>query len=202
MAATVMTSSATARYSTVAILLHWLIAALLISNIGLAWYFNTLPKPDQVSPLGLHKSIGITVLLLSVIRLIWRFIAKPPPLPAYVHGWERWLSGTVQVIFYGLMIGLPLSGWATVSASPLIKLHPITLYGLVPWPAIGPLTHLEGDQMHEAHRLALTTHELLVKLAYATIVLHVAGALKHQFISRDDVVWRMFPILRRRRAGH
>ena len=67
-------------YSAVAIALHWLIAALLLTNIGLAWYFGTLKGPAEVAPLALHKSIGITVLLLTLVRIGWRFASRPPPL--------------------------------------------------------------------------------------------------------------------------
>ena len=78
------------RYNAVAMSLHWLIAGLLITNIGLAWYFNTLTGLPKVAPTQLHKSIGVTILLLSLTRLVWRFIAPPPALPASVVGWERW----------------------------------------------------------------------------------------------------------------
>jgi cytochrome b561 len=93
---------------------------------------------------------------------------------------------------------MPLSGWAMTSASRLIQVYPITLYGVVHWPAIGPLTTLPAARMHLAHEAFLTTHGLLAKLAYGLIVLHVAAALRHQFIRRDDVAARMIPFLRRR----
>jgi cytochrome b561 len=98
------------------------------------------------------------------------------------------------------MLGLPLSGWAMSSASPLIKVFPITLFHLVPWPTLTFLSNLPHDQMKQAHGVFMAMHGLLGKLAYGLIALHVAGALKHQFISNDDVVARMIPFLRRRRA--
>ena len=186
------------RYSAVAIGLHWTIAALILTNIGLAWYFNTLHGTAKIEPLQLHKSIGITVLILSVARLGWRLAVPPPPLPGYVLGWERWLAQLVHTGFYVIMLGLPLTGWATASASPLIHVFPITLYHLVPWPAIGPLASLPHDQMKAAYGTFLNAHELLGFMTYGLIALHVAGALKHQFISRDDVVARMIPLLKRR----
>ncbi len=184
------------RYNAVAMSLHWAIAALLIANIALAWYFNTLPRAAQIAPIQLHKSFGITILILSLGRLAWRFVSPPPPLSAAVVGWERWAAGTVYVLFYVVMIGMPLSGWATVSASRLIHVFPIKLYGLIPWPAIGPLTTLPKAEMHAAHAAAWTTHQWLAKLAYALIVLHVAAALRHLFIRRDDVAARMIPFLK------
>ena len=127
------------RYSATAMLLHWLIAALLIGNISIAWYFNTLHGEAKIEPVQLHKSIGITVLILSLLRLGWRLAAPPPLLPDYFRGWQRSLSRVVHFGFYLVMIGMPLSGWAFSSASPLIRVYPITLFHLVPWPTIEPL---------------------------------------------------------------
>jgi len=187
------------RYSHVAIALHWTIAVLLLSNIGIAWYFNTLHGMARLSPIALHQSVGLTVLVLSVARLAWRLVNPPPKLPGYVTGWEKLLSTIVHWGFYVVMIGLPLTGWAMRSASPLHHILPIKLF-FIPWPAIGPLASMAPDQAKSAEHLFEAAHGLLGKLAYGLIVLHVAGALKHQFISRDDVVARMIPILKRRAA--
>lgn len=195
-----MMASLKERYSAVAITLHWIIAVLLITNIGLAWWFNTLKGGAQIEPIQWHKSIGITVLMLTLIRVGWRLTVPAPKLPDYVTGWERLLAQTVHVLFYVVMLGMPLSGWAMVSASPLIKVFPITLFHTVPWPTMSFLANLPHDQMKQAHKAFTATHGLLAKLAYGLIVLHVVGALKHQFISRDDVVARMIPLLRRRRT--
>ena len=187
------------RYSHVAIALHWTIAILLLSNIGIAWYFNTLHGMARLSPIALHQSIGLTVLVLSVARLAWRLANPPPKLPDDVTGWEKLLSTIGHWGFYVVMIGLPLTGWAMRSASPLHHILPIKLF-FIPWPAIGPLASLAPDQAKSAEHLFEAAHGLLGKLAYGLIALHVAGALKHQFISRDDVVARMIPILKRRAA--
>ena len=185
------------RYTAVAITLHWLIAILILTNIGLAWYFGTLTGLDQVPPIQLHKSIGITVLLLTTLRILWRFVSPPPPMPADVKGWERFVAQAVHGLFYVIMLGMPLTGWAMVSASPLIHVFPIRLYHLVPWPAIGPLTTLPHDQMKSAHKVLAQSHGLLALLAYALIVLHVGAALLHQFVRRDAIAARMIPFLRR-----
>ena len=196
-----MKTTPQSRYNAGAITLHWIIALMILTNIGLAWYFNTLHGEAKTEPVQLHKSIGITVLVLSLIRLGWRLAVRHPPLPDYVHGWERWLAQTVQILFYVVMIGMPLTGWAFTSASPLIHVFPIVLYNVIPWPTLPILSTLPHDQMKLAHNLALAGHGLLAKLAYVLIVLHVAGALKHQFISNDDVVARMIPFLRRRKTA-
>lgn len=185
------------RYSAVAIALHWTIALFIIGNIGLAWRFDTLPHEAARGLVQLHKSIGLTVLILSVARLIWRLIVPPPPLPAYMPGWERGLAHLTHFGFYLMMLGSPLTGWAM---SSLVH-FPITLYGVVPWPVMSFLANLPHDQMTVARHLLGAAHGLLAKLAYVLITLHVAGALKHQFIGRDDVVARMIPFLKRWRLA-
>jgi cytochrome b561 len=181
------------RYNTVAMSLHWLIAALILTNIGLAWYFNTLHGLAKTPPLQIHKSIGITVLALSLARLAWRFISPPPHLPASMPAWERWAAHAVHALLYLIMIGMPLTGWAMSSASRLIHVYPITWFGLFQIPAIGPLTTLPADQMKSAHHLYEGLHGLGAKLAYVLIAGHVLAALRHQFIKDDGVLWRMVP---------
>ena len=182
------------RYSTVAMSLHWAIALLMIGNIGLAWYFNSLPHALRSPPTQLHKSIGITVLVLTLARIAWRFIGPPPPLPDSLRAWEKIGARISHVVFYGLMLGLPLTGWAMVSASPLITVHPTVLFGVIPWPAF-PFPGLDSDALHDAHKTLELSHGLLAKLAYLTIAVHVLAALKHQFLDRDNVVARMTPFV-------
>lgn len=177
--------------------MHWAIALLILTNIALAWWFNTLHGEAKIEPVQLHKSIGITVLILSVVRLGWRLVVPPPPLSPTLFLWERWLAHTVHALFYVVMIGMPLTGWAFTSASPLIHVFPIVLFHLVPWPAIAPLTNLPHDRMKQAHDVFLAGHHLLAKLAYGLIALHLAGALKHQFFDNDNELARMLPFLRR-----
>jgi cytochrome b561 len=184
-------------YSAVAITLHWLIALGILTNIALAWWFGTLKGAEAIPPIQLHKSIGITVLLLTLIRIGWRLTHAAPALPDTMRPWEKWAANGTHFVLYLLMLGLPLSGWAMVSASPLIKVHPTVLYGIVHWPAF-PLLPTDSDQLHDTHKLLDKTHELLGWIAYATITLHVAAALKHHLIERDDVLSRMIPFLRRK----
>jgi cytochrome b561 len=193
-----MRASARTHYNAGAIVLHWAIALLILANIGLAWWFNTLHGEAKIEPVQLHKSIGITVLILTVVRLAWRLAVPPPPLPPTMTLLERWLAHTVHTLFYVVMLGAPLTGWAFSSASPLIHVFPIVLFHLVPWPAIAPLTNLPHDQMKQAHAVFLASHRLLAKLAYALVALHVAGALKHQVFDHDNALARMIPFLRRK----
>jgi cytochrome b561 len=184
------------RYDAVAMGLHWLVAVLIVSNIGLAWYFGALVGLPKIPPVQLHKSIGITVLILSLARLAWRLASPPPRPPASMEGWARIASAVVQGLFYVVMIGMPLSGWALSSASVIIRFKPIMLYGLIEWPAIAPLAHLPPDRMKAAHDGFVSVHQSLALLAYALIGLHVAAALRHLLLLRDGVVGRMVPFLR------
>ena len=185
------------RYSAVAMAFHWVIAALIITNVALAWTADELPRSTAAGLMAWHKTFGVTILLLSLGRLAWRLTHRPPPFSPHLKPWERWLAHTVHWAFYVLMIGLPLTGWALVSASPLIKVYPIDMYGLVHWPAIGPLANLPPDQMKAAHETWEEVHHLLAKvMIYGLIPLHILGALKHQFLDKDNELGRMIPGLK------
>lgn len=187
-----------ARYSYVAILFHWIIVVLLVTNVGLAWYADSLEGAAKIAPLQLHKPIGITILLLTLGRLAWRLMNPPPALSPRLKPWERILARTVHAMFYVLLLAMPLTGWALVSASALITQYPINMFGLFDWPAIAPLFDLPAAERREVHELFEETHHLLAKvIVYGLIPLHVLGALKHQFIDKDNELARMIPFLAR-----
>jgi cytochrome b561 len=185
------------RYSAVAMTFHWVIAALIIANVALAWTADELPRSSAAGLMAWHKTFGITVLILSLGRLAWRLTHRPPVLNPHLKTWERLLAHVVHWGFYVLMIGLPLTGWALVSASPLIKVYPIDMFGLFHWPAIGPLANLPPAEMKAAHETWEEVHHLLAKvLIYGLIPLHILGALKHQFLDKDNELGRMIPFLK------
>ena len=105
-----------ARYSTVAIVLHWAIAALMLFQLALGQFMGPGRTPLSFARFQLHKSVGITILLLTVLRLLWRLMKKPPA--SSVGGWEGALAKLVHVAFDGLLLALPITGWVIVSASP------------------------------------------------------------------------------------
>jgi cytochrome b561 len=150
------------RYTTVAIILHWLIAAAILFQIILGWRMGDEPKgPATYAIFQLHKSIGITILLLSLARLAWRLVRKPPLHPEGQARWETIASKIVHVAFYVIMIGLPITGWIMVSASKLAI--PTLLYGTVPWPHLPFLPELAAGPKHLWHEIGETGHGLLVK---------------------------------------
>ena len=180
-----------ARYATVAIVLHWTIAALILLQVVLAGRMEGR-SAEAFAIVQLHKSVGITVLLLSLARLAWRLARPPPPEPAALAPWERRLSTAVHWAFYGVMIGMPVTGWIMVSTSRYVV--PTLLFGVVPWPHIPGLAEIAPAARHVWNEAGEISHELIVKGFYALIALHVAGALKHQFARNDaPVLQRMAP---------
>jgi cytochrome b561 len=180
-----MINSSAQRYSRVAMILHWLIALLIVLNFAAAWISETLPRPERMQVMANHKSIGLTVLILTVARIVWRLMHRPPAFQRTLQPWERALATAVHSLFYFLMIGMPLTGWAMVSAGGRVR-----VFGLFAVPALPvPTTDAAGDTFHDVH----------VKLAWLLLglfVLHVLGALKHQFLDRDRTMGRMIPFLR------
>ena len=177
-----------ARYSRGAMILHWLIALLIIGNVLGAWLSEGLPKPDRAAIMALHKSFGITILLLTLMRIGWRLSHKPPPLVETLAAWEAALAKVTHWLFYLLMLAIPLSGWAFVSAASGGK--PVSMFGLFDVPAL-PI----GSDKPTAGMFQ-NIHSNLAFAIVGLFVLHVAGALKHQFLDRDGTLRRMVPFLR------
>ena len=181
-------------YSSVAIGFHWLIAVLMLTNIGLAWYFGSLKYPADVPPIQLHKSIGITVLFAMVLRVLWRLIHRPPPLPDAMPPLERTAAEGAHAALYAFLFVLPLTGWALVSASPFNI--PTVLYGVIPWPHLPVLSTLE-DKAPVEHVLKLV-HGYAAWLLIALVLVHAGAALRHHFILRDGILRRMLPAISRK----
>jgi cytochrome b561 len=187
----------TIRYDAVAMTLHWLTALFILGLIGTGLVMgNTVQRATvlQYQLFQLHKSLGLTVLMLSLIRVGWRLSRRPPPLPATMADWEKRLSGIVDWLFYLLLLGLPLLGWAAVSASPLNI--PTVLYGIVPWPDM-PIVGTLTNRRAVAHVLG-DVHSDGAWIMIGLIALHVSAALRHHFILRDRVFFRMWPAAARR----
>ncbi len=181
------------RYGTVAMALHWLLAAMILFNVGLGFFMTRLDEADERTfPLfQLHKSIGLTILMLSLMRLGWRLANPIPALPSGMSAWERFAARGVHVLFYVLMIAVPLMGWATVSSAPLAV--PTMWFGLFEWPHIPFLADLPRAEKRMFEEPLAVTHSLLALAMLGLVALHAAAALKHQFHDKDDVLKRMLP---------
>ena len=183
------------RYTRVAIALHWLIALGILAMLAMGFVMTHVKlAPFTVFKLyQLHKSVGITILLAAVLRLVWRLAHRPPALPSDMPRWEKGAAESTHVLLYLLMIGMPLVGWALVSASPLNI--PTILYGVIPWPNLPVLATL-ADKARVAPVLGML-HAYGAYVLLALLLLHAGAALRHHIVMRDEVLRRMIPGLPR-----
>jgi cytochrome b561 len=187
------------RYTAVAIALHWSIAALIIGMILLGWTMTSMREgADQFALFQLHKSIGVTILLLTVARIAWRLMNPPPPEPP-MPGWQRMLALVVHVGFYVMLVVMPLTGWIMVSADP--SGIATRLFQTVPWPHLPGLADLPFDTKQSLDEPLRSLHANLAWVIIVLLALHVAGALKHQFVDKDGLIARMAPGLAGRTSG-
>lgn len=183
--------STAAHYGSVAIFLHWAIALLVITNICLGLYFPDLPRtdPNLFILAQIHKSIGLTVLVLSLARVLWRLVNPVPPLPADMNAALKFLARTTQFLLYFLIVAIPLSGWLMVSASRTGL--PTPYFFLFDWPNLPVFDALDLAGKRAAHEQWETVHAVLAWSAIVLVPMHIAGALYHQFIRRDRVLKQM-----------
>ena len=181
------------RYSRPAIWLHWIVAILMAINVGLALYVDYAPEDWARPIIDAHKSVGLTVLGLAVLRLSWRLSHAPPPLPAGHARWERAAAHAAHGLLYALIFALPLTGWAHDSAWKAAPSHPLRWFGLFDVPRIGWLVSQPEDQKDYWHDLFGLAHTAAGYALYLMVGLHILGALKHQFIDRQPELQRMAP---------
>lgn len=200
------------RYTDVAILLHWAIALFLIFNLATGLTFDLMPDSWFGAIVPIHISSGITVLALTLVRIVWRLTHRPPPmLPMPM--WQKVLANTVYLLFYVGMIAAPMTGWALVSAhpdkpqpavaqpvapgvAPAPKPRRTMIWGVIPLPKLPPIAAIANQpdgaaKLQETHETFEARHGLIGWILLATLVLHVGGALKHQFIDRRREFARM-----------
>lgn len=181
-----------ARYTGVAIVLHWLVAVLVMANLVIVWTVDYTPDSVGAVMIHTHKSFGITVLGLAILRLLWRAGHAPPPL-AGVSALERWGAHAAHALLYVLIFALPLSGWLEDSAWEGAAKNPTMLYGLVEWPHIGAIFTMEPGAKERLHGVFETSHTVFGYALYVLLALHLAGALKHQFVDRMPSLQRIWP---------
>ena len=181
------------RYTRTAMALHWLIALGIIVNVVLALSADSLPDGWVRPVINTHKSIGITVLGLAILRVLWRFTHRPPALPASFPKWERASAHIAHILLYGLIFALPLSGWLHDSAWKDALTRPMSLFGFIPWPRIGFIMDQPPALKEHLHTLFGSLHTWFGYVLYVLLALHVGGALKHEWIDRHSVIRRMLP---------
>ena len=174
-----MLRSDTIRYNAVARALHWAIALLVIANLLTGFLHE--PLEDVIRLVPFHKATGMTILALSLARLAWRFTWTRPPYPRSVAAVEMAVAKVVHVLFYVLMIVMPLSGWIMASAGK----YPLDWFGLATLPK------LDVSQDDTLYTLGRQAHGVLGWVFLALVVLHVGAALRHHFLLKDSVLLRM-----------
>ncbi|MBS1191418.1 MAG: cytochrome [Rhodocyclaceae bacterium] len=177
------------RYTGTAIALHWLLAILIAGSFGLGLYMHDLPlSPWKLKLYSWHKWAGVTIFLLAVARLAWRAGHRPPPLPAGMPRWQQVAADAVHHVLYLLMLVVPLTGWLMSSAEGVQTVW----FGVLPLPDLVGKNEALGDLLQAVHKY--------LNFGFAALVaIHVAAALKHHLVDRNDVLVRMLPF---RPRGH
>lgn len=179
-----MIISSQGRYTRTAIVLHWLVLALLVAQYAIAWTMPNIGRNTPVTTLiSLHFSIGVLILGVIVVRLVWRIVHGEPAPEAGIPPWQVRSARAIHWLLYLLLLAVPLLGWANASFRGM----PITFFGLVRMPQLVG-THAAGWNWTG------DVHTLIAEYAILPVVgLHVAAALYHYFIRRDRVLQRMLP---------
>ena len=170
-------------YGLIAQALHWLVAAGITAQFVWAWRIDRTDSiRSEFSLVNQHKSIGMTVLALVVVRLLWRAFNRPPPFPPGMSAWERFSASTAHWLLYALILLMPLSGWVYTSAAGFGP----EWFGLVDIPAL-------VDQNERLEKVFGELHEWLAVCIAALVSIHVLAALRHQFVLKDGLLNRMIP---------
>ncbi len=176
-----------ARYSAVAIVLHWLLGLSIFGMFAVGIYMADLPiSPLKLKLYNYHKWAGITFLALSVLRLLWRLTHRPPALPASIElampNWQSKAYHATHYALYALFFVVPLLGWAYSSAAGF----PVVLFGVLPLPDFMAVDKEFAKSIKEVHGIAAFS---LIALA----TLHIVAAIKHHFFDKDGLINRMLP---------
>ncbi|HWE47525.1 MAG TPA: cytochrome b [Caulobacteraceae bacterium] len=173
-----------------AIALHWTIAALIVANLLLGWTFRDFIPELRIALIRTHKSIGLTVLALTLARIGWRLAKPPPRLASHLAPVERLLARSTHFAFYVLLLALPLVGWIVASTS--VPTHPVLFWG-AKLPSL-PFLPAPPAPRRALHGAVMVLHGDLALVFAALFALHVAGALKHHFIDGDGQLFRITPV--------
>ncbi|MBP6018038.1 MAG: cytochrome b [Burkholderiaceae bacterium] len=173
------------RYTRTAIFLHWLVALGLVGTFALGFYMQDLPlSPNKLKLYSWHKWAGMTLLVLIVVRLAWRMAHKAPKLPATMGPMARLAAHVGHWLLYSLMLAIPVSGWLMSSAQGF----QVVWFGILPLPDLVSKDAALGELLNDVH--VVLNYTLLV-----AVIGHVAAALQHHFIKKDNVLTRMLPFV-------
>ena len=162
-------------------LLHWLVAALVFVQIGLGWAAVSWPlSPAKLDLFVWHKSTGMLILALMLVRIAWRLANRAPELPSAMPSLERCAARASHLLLYMLLLALPLTGWIVTSAANV----PFRIFWFVPLPAIVEPNKAVADAAAFVHSLLFIAFALL-------LLVHISAALRHHFVARNDVLMRM-----------
>ena len=185
------TYSARGRYTPVGIAFHWIMAFLVMFQIGWGYYTSLLPAGgNKLLGYQVHSAVGLPILLLALARLGWRLMIPGPKNDADTQGWQTQAAYAIHYVFYLAFFGLPLSGWAMWSS--IAEPGPLYLAGLIPWPQL-PFEYMPLELRWRIMDVAEDVHQVLVFTLLAVIPLHIGAALKHHFWDRHDVLQGMLP---------
>lgn len=169
-------------------LFHWTVAALIVVQIPLAWTMIAMESGmDKFSAYAWHKSLGLTVFAVTALRLAWRAATPTPPLPSNMARTERWLAGAAHVTLYLIVLVMPLAGWCYSSASA----YSVSFFGWFVLPDLVPADETLADVFQLMHRV-------LAYLLCIVLALHIAAALYHHLVRRDNVLASMVPFMKMR----
>ena len=174
------------RWGGVSITLHWLTALMILGLVVVGFAMQELANsPTKIQVYGLHKSIGLTVLALTVLRLLWRLFAGVPSPAAGTPRWQRWAASATHGALYVVLLAMPVSGWLYNSASGF----PLKWFGLF---ALPKLTGYDA----QFKAFALAAHETLFLVLAVIVTVHALAALKHHYFNRDRTLVRMLPLIK------
>lgn len=169
------------RFGWLTITNHWLTATLVVLMLFVGFYMANLPRgPEKLQMIGVHKSIGVTVLVLAILRVFWRSRNPMPDMLGNPPAWRHLLARSVQFTLIGLIVLMPITGWIMSSAGG----HPVSFFGLFTLPDLVGKSKPLGGAFHEIH-------EILAFIIIALLVVHVLAALKHAFLDRDSTLLRI-----------
>ncbi len=174
-------------------MLHWLLAVLIFGNLLLGLTADWFPDGMVRPVIDTHKSIGLTALGLVLLRILWRATHPPPALPATLPRAERIAAHGAHYLLYALILLLPITGWMHDSAFKDAAAHPLRIFWVIPWFRIGPIADMPPADKEAFHSLLFAIHADLAWVLLGLLALHVAGALKHQWLDRQPELQRMWP---------